>query len=151
MLHIYDISSQKETNSFPTGHNFVKTITYSPDGTKLVTSGYDKKVVSWDPFSGKKLHTFQGDDVFVQVDDHTNRQFYLSGSDNESVYCSAFSQDGSMLAYGSLNHKAYLWNFNERYLIAILEGHQDGIADISFSGDDKYIITGSYDGSIKIW
>jgi WD40 repeat protein len=36
-------------------------------------------------------------------------------------------------------------------MLKVLEGHADGVSSVSFSSDDKHIISGSWDRSVRVW
>lgn len=150
-IHIFDIGAQQEIENFPTGHEFVESIAFSKNNSEVVVSGYNKKVLAWDISTGESIKDFQTDAAIIQVDDHTNKRFFLTGDDYDVVVCSAVSDDGKKLVYGSRDQMAYLWNYEEGYLIDILEGHQNVVTSVGFSSDNTKVITASYDGSFKIW
>ncbi len=65
----------------------------------------------------------------------------------------AFSQDGSMLATGSMDSTAKVWRLSpegiEQQLI--LSGHTTHVWDLAFSSDGTWLATGGNDGSARIW
>ncbi|MDA0196187.1 MAG: caspase family protein [Bacteroidetes bacterium] len=150
-IHIYDIGSHMEVNQFPTGHEFVESISFNKENTEVVVSGYDKKVIGWNTSTGQETKSFQTDALMIQVDDHTNKRFSLSGDDFEVVVSSDISPDGKKLVYGSRDQNAYLWDYEGGFLINILEGHQNVVTDVGFSPKGSMVLTGSYDGSMKLW
>jgi WD40 repeat protein len=44
-----------------------------------------------------------------------------------------------------------IWNIKEKRQEAILVGHHNSIICVAITRDDKYIASGSYDMSIRIW
>jgi WD40 repeat protein len=44
-----------------------------------------------------------------------------------------------------------LWNFKNGDCVKTFEGHTDGVNSVSFSQDDKLVISGSEDETLKLW
>lgn len=76
----------------------------------------------------------------------------------EAVLTVALSPaDPRALVTGGQDDVAVLWTMEERGSGLVctqrcrLEGHTDSVTQVAFSHDGKYIATGSYDGTIRIW
>ena len=64
------------------GHsNYIYSIAFSPDGTKIISGSSDKTIKIWDANTGQCLKTLEG---------HSN-----------NVYSVAFSPDGTKIVSGS--------------------------------------------------
>jgi len=63
----------------------------------------------------------------------------------------AFSPDGKMLATGSEDNTAKVWNLETGEPVLTLEGHRNFVASVAFSFDGKKLATGSEDNTVKIW
>ena len=113
-------------------HNdWVLSIAFSPDGSKIVSTGSDKKVRLWDTARGSLLFTLSG-----------------GSRANNSV---AFSADGRLLASGSVDGKIRIWNAASGRKLATLRSHDSTVNAISFSPDGKWLATASRDRSIILW
>lgn len=44
-----------------------------------------------------------------------------------------------------------IWDFKSGELIQKLEGHEDFVEALAITSDMEYLLSGSYDGIIKIW
>jgi hypothetical protein len=74
-------------------------VAFSPDGTRLATTSFDKTVKVWDATSGQEVHTLTG---------HTDK-----------VYGVAFSSDGARLATASRDKTVRLYAMNIADLLAL--------------------------------
>jgi WD40 repeat protein len=118
---------------------------FSPDETKIATSGYDRKNENytaqiWDAKSGKYLHLF--------------------ALPNTSVYRGYFSPDGTKFLTRCFDKTARIWDVESGKELHKLEGHTDVINTALFSPDGKKIVTTSaglkkdenrYVGTIYVW
>ncbi|NWJ95875.1 MAG: protein kinase [Chloroflexi bacterium] len=114
------------------GHNnYINSLDFSPDSTKLVSASLDRTIGLWDVVSGRLLKTFLG---------HTG-----------SVNAVAFSLDGKVLASGSTDKTVRLWNVASGELIKVLDGHSGIIFGLAFSPDGTLLASASADKTIKLW
>jgi ribosome assembly protein SQT1 len=76
----------------------------------------------------------------------------------DSVCCVAIHPfDHFIVATGGCDDRAYLWRFSksenpteEQWCFPLL-GHSDTVTAISFNFNGKLLLTGSYDGTVRIW
>ena len=66
------------------------------------------------------------------------------------VYSVAVSPDGKMIATGSKDKTAKLWNLEGKEL-QTLKGHKNSVWSVAFSPDGETIATGSGDNTAKLW
>src|SRR5262245_61125165 len=64
-LRLFDTTDWTLAESLGGHLDTVSCVSFSPDGTKLVSASFDKTVRLWDVKSGKVLHTFTGHSDFV--------------------------------------------------------------------------------------
>lgn len=62
----------------------------------------------------------------------------------------AFSADGKLLA-ASADWKVTIYHLERRSELCTLTGHKGVVAALAFSPDDRYLMTGSWDKTIRFW
>jgi hypothetical protein len=63
----------------------------------------------------------------------------------------AFSSDSSLIATAAMDDRVILWRTDTLEIIAIFDGHKEGVSGVAFSPDDKTIAALCGNRSIKLW
>ncbi len=111
--------------------DWVRCLSFTPDGTKLVSGSFDKTIKLWQLETGTVIHT---------LNDH------LKG-----VFALAVSADGKLLASGSWDELIKLWNLETGTLLKNLTQHQDSVRSLAISPDSQTLVSGSFDRTIVLW
>jgi len=120
------------------GHqDYVRSVAFSPDGSRIATASTDGTARVWDAASGMELAVMEG---------HGDR----AGSYGD-VYCVAFSPDGRRLVTGGLDFTVRVWDAVTGEQLALLAGHSDWINSVAFSANGSRVVTGSQDATCRIW
>ena len=109
----------------------VASVSYSPDGKRIVSGSADKTVKVWDAQTGQETLTLKG---------HSS-----------DVYSVAFSPDGKRIVSGSEDKTVRVWDAESGQEMLTLKGHSDGVRSATFSPDGKRIISGGFDLTVKVW
>ena len=105
---------------------------FSPNGQLLATGHYDGLINIWDVASGTLLRTITTEAVVQSL---------------------AFSPDGSLLATGHSyeDNLINIWWVDAGSILATLPGHKAGVDFLLFSPLGDMLVSGSYDGSVRVW
>ena len=103
----------------------------SPDGTQLVSAGFDGVLKVWDVDHRRVTHSFK---AFL-----------------DPVWGLAFSPDGRSFAAGGNNRHVKIWNTSSWVETDQLEGHGSTVRCIAFSPDGRRLVSGAEDELALIW
>ena len=101
----------------------VNSVSFSPDGTRLVSGSRDGRAILWDVETGKQMASLEG---------HRG-----------AVNAVSFSPDGKTLVSGSRDGRAILWDVETAKHSAALDGHQGAVNAVSFSPDGTRLAAAS--------
>ena len=115
------------------------TLTFSPDGKKLVSGTVGGSVQMWDVETGAELTSFFSEEPPI---DHSYR---------DQIVNLAFSSDGSLLAVGSIKQVRLLGNLEQIALKEVTYGEEVWGEGLVFSPDDTILVIGLLDNRIELW
>lgn len=138
---LWDVSTGKEL--FKVTHpTTVSSLAFSPDGRTFASGCADSTARLWDVATGKKLRSFDG-----------RRNGVLSTASTDV----AFSPDGrylltgiSPVEYGPEEPFVRLWEVDTGKLLREFK-HPAPVWSVAFSGDGKFVLTGSQDSTTRVW
>jgi WD40 repeat protein len=146
----WDVAGLKRLKQLPAGKDDpgqIWSLSFSTDGKKLLSCSRDGGAYLWTLDSAKVPRAFLFDN-------------YLAG--HSHLGAAALSHDGAMVAAGSAQHavssgdrgrerSVKIWNAATGKLRKSWLGHERGINVVTFSVNDRMLISASRDGTIKYW
>lgn len=129
-LQTYTLDGEIEVNKANAHTNWVTTVAYSPDNSKIVSGGSDDLVKVWDT-TGILLNTFSG---------HT-----------ADISSAKFSPSGTRLASASKDKTIKIWDLQTASLLQTVAVSNQAVNAIAFSDDGKYLVSASSDSTLRIW
>jgi WD40 repeat protein len=106
---------------------------FSPDGRRLVAGGEKNTVKIWDVETGGELQTLTG---------HSG-----------DVWAAAFSPDpdGRWVASAGEDSSVKVWESDTGIFVRNFRGHIGLVTSVAFSPDGRLLVSGSRDGTVKVW
>lgn len=148
-VKLWDVDSGKLLLKL-TGHFgqsfFALSVAFSPDGKLLATGCSDNTAKLYDTDSGNRPPTPTG--KFYAI--ITGKLLDIITGHTGIINSIAFSPDGKMLATGSFDNTAKLWDADNRECLTTFH-HTDTVYCVAFSPDGKLLATGSLDNTAKLW
>ena len=152
-------------------------VTFSADGSKIVTTAENDTAVIWDAATSEAIHTLNGHNgpILDAAFTPDGRQLITVGESGEQpglinvwntdsgtlitswvghddfIERVAISPDGEWLASASTDGTAKLWRLDTYELIATLLDHEAPVNGINFSHDGRYLATAGADNLARIW
>lgn len=150
----------------------VYSVAFSPDGKQLAASDYNGMIRLWQIPNGKQLETFKG---------HTDPTFYLNFSldgkklhstsgdktirvwdvktgrcltafkNKPGVLWSYLCSDSQTLVVAHEDHSFALRNIHTDEYLMTFQGHSSHICSVSLSSDNRFVASGSTDGTVRLW
>ncbi|MDQ1266723.1 MAG: Choice-of-anchor protein, partial [Bacteroidota bacterium] len=155
------------------GHsNIVNNVSWSPDGTKVVTSSNDKSAIIWNVITGEKLYILTGIDWYVNdaiwspdgskiaissvatlliINSETGEKIYTLQGHISVINNMSWSHDSKRIASVSADLSAIIWDATLGVKIHTLIGHTGSVFKIEWSHDDSRIATSGNDMNTIIW
>ncbi|CUA78446.1 Ribosome assembly protein 4 [Rhizoctonia solani] len=137
-IYLWDIGTGKmawflhrEYEIFTWEEMQIKSIGFSPDGSRLVSCADNGTISIWDIQSAIDCDKFRW---------------------GHGIHSACFTSDGSQIVTGGRDGTICLWDVNTgRLAIGPLTGHNGYICSVAISSDGAYIASASSDKTIRLW
>ncbi|CRZ17147.1 WD40 repeat domain-containing protein [Mycolicibacterium neworleansense] len=151
----------------------VRSVAFSPDGSRIVSGSADSVVQVWDAVSGQPVGTpMRHGDRVTSVAFSPDGSRIVSGSADNSVrvwdavtgqsagepmrhdaavMSVAFSPAGSRIVSGGADKTVRVWDTASGKPVGAPMRHSDTVASVAFSPDGSHIVSGGYDKTVRVW
>ncbi|QGJ72029.1 Hypothetical protein PBC10988_37440 [Planctomycetales bacterium 10988] len=154
----------------------IDALSFSFDGSQVITGGRNNVLQIWDRVSGKLLKTLrghaepitdlqiisteEGEKILSASRDRTarlwNPETYSEevshDTDHSEVLSVDFQKDEAIMATGGQDRAAKLWAMESGELLATLrQGHQGKVINTCVSPHQDYVATCGEDGTVRLW
>jgi len=158
-VYFYNTVSWEQTGVLFEPSNFISGLSFAPDGQSFATAGASFTVWNLSPES--KLHRPRGDRIFDEIKSTCKTETRWSrrcGEPFVDPYGTevAFAPDGKSVAgtngVGRLDSggaRVRVWEADTGK--QVWEGRATGMLCVVFTADDKSVVTGSEDGTLRVW
>ncbi len=173
---VWDAETAREVAVIRVPKALFTSATFSPDGTRIVTSSgglSDGTARVFETATGKEIAVLRGHasalnaaafspdgarivtastDKTARIwDATTGRQIKIFQGHGSYLRSAIFSPDGSRILVASEDRTARVWDAIAPRQIAIMRGHEEILYSASFSPDGSRIATASRDKTARIW
>jgi WD40 repeat protein len=128
---IWDAASGKYVASLWMHRGEVFAAAFSPDGSQIATSSFDKTVRLWDAKTFREIAVVTGHQA--------------------SVWSATFSPEGGRIVTASYDKTARIWDASTGRQISVLKGHSDEVRSARFDASGRQVVTASLDATARLW
>ena len=163
------------------GHtNSVLSVSFSPDGERIVSGSLDNTLKVWDAETGQETLTLKGhsgpvwsvsfspdgerivsgsDDNTLKVwDAETGQETLTLKGHTASVWSVSFSPDGERIVSGSgtddvdgKSGEIWIWDARSGDAVRQLTGHKDTVLSVAFDSSGQRVVSGGADRTLRFW
>ncbi|MEQ8172526.1 MAG: WD40 repeat domain-containing protein [Candidatus Eremiobacterota bacterium] len=154
------------------GNTGFSKIELSPDVTKLVTTGTDEKAVRiWNVKTGEEITSlntadfidctiFSADGKWIIISDFTPEVSIYSSKDyshfktlqiSSRILSMAVNPSNPEIAFACFDGTVQIYSTVTWEKIKSFKAHSEYVSTVCYSTDSKYLLTGSYDHTVKLW
>ncbi len=129
--------------------SYVQSLSFTSDGRFLIGSSlFNEEVYMWNWSTGRLIRTFEMEEGRAG---YRHASTVAMSRDGKLVVAGLEQRRVSTGDVGSESGGIMIWDAATGKLRFTLRGHEGGVRAVTFSPDDRWIISASYDGSIRYW
>lgn len=171
-VRLWDVTTGESIKTFKAHTGPVYDVVFSPDGKTLATAARDDTMRWWDIQTAKNIKTFSEylggrsymvyspDGKTIAIERHdkvwlrdatTGKHIKTLKGHTQYIAGIAFSPKKNIIATGSADKTARLWNAYTGESIRTLTGHTDTVYTPMFSPDGNKLATRCNDSALRLW
>ncbi|MFZ4815279.1 MAG: protein kinase domain-containing protein, partial [Phototrophicaceae bacterium] len=179
-INAWDIASGQELIQYGRHRASLTALVIHPDQQVMITAGRDRTTRVWNLATGDEIMRLELDTLVTALayspdggrllvgdqtgslrllDGLTFAELYrVDGQHTRDIVTAGFSPDGRLMATGSLDRTAIIWNSETGELVQRISGHAEPILTLAFSPNGSGLVTASgnqfappTDVSIRLW
>jgi WD40 repeat protein len=170
---VWDVTTGQQVSTY-TGHaGCVDSLSWSPDGQDIVSSGCEHTVQVWKALTGEHIFTYNSSgeapvvawspdgkriassneccyDGAVRIWKPFTGDMFLTYKGSITPKTLSWSPNGKFIASTADDWKVWVWNTTTGANVLIYSG-QPLVRTVAWSPNGKYIASGGDDGTVQIW
>jgi len=107
-------------------------VTYSPNGQRALSAGFDGTIRLWNVAKGEEIRQFRG---------HTHPW----------IFQVLFSPDGRRAVSCGADGTVRVWDVETGKQEQFFAGHQGAVFGVAFAPDGRHVLSGGMDGILRLW
>jgi DNA-binding beta-propeller fold protein YncE len=172
-LRLYQVGDWKLLATLRGHDDVIFSVSFSPDGRRLVSASFDHTLRLWDVAARQSLRSYTNHSDFVYaaafdpsgkrfasaskdrtvqlVDAETGKSVFTFSGMEQDVMAVAFSPDGKSIVSSGFEPALYWWNPMTGEKVKTLGGHGTAVHQLAFSQDGKRLVSAGADRTVRIW
>jgi tricorn protease-like protein len=146
VISLWDVESGKAVKTLEGHPDFVRALTFSPDGKRLASASMDKTIRIWDRETGKEAFVLKPEGFAFYADGE-----WVTAPIRLPATAAAFSANGKFLATAGADRIVRVWDAEAGTLKKELKGHRSAVTAVAFLPDGSRLISSSLDHTIRVW
>jgi WD40 repeat protein len=142
-LRLWDLATGKQIRQFEGHFKDVRRVAISPNGKQLLSASFDGSMRLWDLQTGEAVRIFVGPGNFVESVSFT--------PDGKRAVCSYGPGSAAKVNDQDPRCSLQLWDLATGKELKQFKGHTGPILSLAISGDGLSMVSGSADGSMRLW
>lgn len=146
VISLWNVESGKAVRILEGHQDFVRALTFSPDGRRLASASMDKTIRIWDRETGKEAFALKPEGFAFYADGG-----WVTAPIRLPATAAAFSADGKLLATAGADRIVRVWGVETGTLKKEFKGHRRAVTAVAFLPSGSRLISSSLDHSIRVW
>lgn len=154
LLVLWDPATGKQLRRFDEHGTKVSCLAFSPNGGYALSGSQDGTVILWDVDTGKEVRRFAGPGQAVECvafSPDGRRALSGAGQPPGGVRKQGDPFEGRGARRGDREYSLRMWDAETGEEIARFKAHQAPVTSMAFAPEGDRILSGSSDGTIRLW